>query len=419
MASTFQSCRVLLALLGLWAASPSPALDLHQATELALQRDAALPAMAAERRALEELAVADAALPDPELLFGARGVPVDDPLDADMMTQYQLGLRQRLPNAEARRLAGERRLGQADLQVHAERLRRLEVRREVQQAWLEWTASRLRIDRLDEAARLLEEWVELTESRYRIGSGRQRDVDLARLELARLEQRRLEALASQARAATRLQRWTGRGPQAQAPASWPEWPALDALEALIDASEMHPRMELRRARIEIGHIEQAQARADYRPDWMIEAGYAHTRGRDPMTQRRQSDKFFAMVSVSLPLFTDSRQDRRLAAARERSREQSERLSLETQIVEGELRTEHAQFEHQRDVARLIEERILPQAHQTLESTLSAYRNDRASFDELIRAQLELLEREIDLIGARHAWQAARSELAYWTSEDLQ
>ncbi|MDP1086652.1 TolC family protein, partial [Klebsiella pneumoniae] len=74
--------------------------------------------------------------------------------------------------------------------------------------------------------------------------------------------------------------------------------------------------------------------------------------------------------------------------------------------------------HQRDVARLIEERILPQAHRTLESTLSAYRNDRASFDELIRAQLELLEREIDLIGARLAWQAARSELAYWSSEDM-
>lgn len=408
-------CCLLLCLL-LW--SDGQAMELDQALTLALERDEGLNALILRRQAHVEQAVADAALPDPELILGAQGVPINDPLSADMMTMYMLGLRQQFPAGDSRRLSGQRSLSEAGSLAADIDNRRLEIRRQVQRAWLSWAGSALAAGVAEDGLRALDELLELTEARYRSGTGRQRDVDQARLERSLMARRILDLQTRGSEAASDLARWTGRMPNEPDPGALPDWSATP-----IDPSNpthwlSHPAIEAESRRIESGRLGTDLARQAYRPMWMVEAGYAHQRGRDPMSMGRQSDKLFAMVSFSLPLFTGNRQDRRLAAAEAEHDALIHQRALRLQEWEGRIRSQQTRLDQQKRRLELLDDIILPQAERTLESTLTAYRSDRASFDELIRARLTQIDQRQELIETRIQWLLARTELAYLSAEEL-
>lgn len=408
-------CWLLLCLLP-W--SGSQAMELDQALSLALARDEGLNVLTLRRQSQEDQAVADAALPDPELILGAQGVPINDPLSADMMTMYMLGLRQEFPAGNSRRLAGQRSLVEASGLAADFDGRRLELRREVQRAWLTWAGSLLAVEVAEDGLSALEELLELTEARYRAGTGRQRDVDQARLEHSMMARRILDLQTRGSEAASELARWTGQMPSTPGPSKLPNWTATTAELSAPSRWLAHPTIEADSQRVESGRLGTEIARQAYRPMWMVEAGYAHQRGRDPMNMGRQSDKLFAMVSFSLPLFTAKRQDRRLAAAEAEHDALIHQRQLRLQEWEGQIRNQQTRLDQQQRRLELLDDIILPQAERTLESTLTAYRSDRASFDELVRARLAQIDQRQELIETRVEWLLARAELAYLTAEEL-
>jgi outer membrane protein TolC len=362
-----------------------PASDMNTAVGMALERDEGLQALDQRRLGLKERSVADGALPDPEIMIGAEGVPVTDPFNADMMTMYKVGMRQRFPAGSTRELARERTLHQADGLDADLQARRLDIARQTRLAWLEWATAWQSLELAREAVEAFAELNEITMTRYRAGTGRQRDVDQARMELAMLERRVLVKKTRLDEASSRLTRWTG-----QQPSGVPDLPA-DAemparnLDELSERLHRHPLLQASDYRIEAGVTDTRLARQAYRPSWMVEAGYAHTRGMDPMTMSRQSDKLFAMVSFSIPLFTANRQDRRLTAARSELEALNHDRGLELQQMQGELDRQHSAWHRLTEQVEWLETRVLSSAEATVESTLSAYRADRATFDELVRA----------------------------------
>jgi outer membrane protein TolC len=402
----------------LWLPHSALAWDADTAITMALERDEGLRAMEQRRAALEQRAVADGALPDPEVMIGVEGVPVSDPFDADMMTMYKIGVRQSFPAGQTRQLSRQR-TGQEAATIAAEiTARRLDIARETRLAWLDWASAWEALEVSSEAAMAFEELEEITAARYQAGTGRQRDVDQARMELALLERRILIQRTRVEDAASRLARWTGQLPQDRPPRDWEPTqapaPARQLKSRLLD----HPVLLASERRIETGITDTDLARQAYRPSWMVEAGYAHTRGMDPMTMSRQSDKLFAMVSFRVPLFTGNRQDRRMQAAREELRAVNHDRGLELQRMQGELSRQHTQWHSQNEQLEWMQSRVLASAEATVESTLSAYRADRASFDELIRARLALIEQQLELIEIRQARAAAAFELAWLTAEDF-
>lgn len=408
-------CWLLLCLLP-W--SGSQAMELDQAVSLALARDEGLNALTLRRQAREEQAIADTALPDPELFLGAQGVPIDDPSGADMMTMYMLGVRQEFPAGDSRQLSGQRRLAEAGSLAADIDTRRLEIRREVQLAWLNWAGSARAVEVAEDGLSALGELLELTEARYRSGTGRQRDVDQARLERSLMARRILDLQTQGSEAASDLARWTGQMPAGSPSVVLPIWSEMQSDPSNPTVWLSHPAIEAESRRIESGRLGTELARQAYRPMWMIEAGYGHQRGRDPMSQGRQSDKLFGMVSFSLPLFSGNRQDRRLAAAEAEHDALIHQRALRLQEWEGRIRSQQTRLEQQQRRLELLNDIILPQAERTLESTLTAYRSDRASFDELIRARLAQIDQHQELIETRVRWLLARVELAYLTAEEL-
>jgi outer membrane protein TolC len=411
----FSSVTLLLLAL-LCVCAPTAAIELDQAIELALARDEGLNAMAKRQTALNEASIADSSLSDPELFFGVEGIPVNDPLAADMMTMYMVGLRQQFPPGQTRQLQRQRGQSLATVVVAEAELRRLEIAREVRRTWLAWTAASARLKITEESLAAFEELVSLSEARYRSGTGRQRDVDLARLERALLARSVLDAQSTIDESASDLARWTGQLPRTTAP-DLPAWSVeVDEQQMLIDARH-HPAIQVDELRINAGRVNTDLARQAYRPMWMVEGGYGHQRGSNPMTGGRQSDKLFAMVSLSLPIFTGQRQDRRVAAAKAEVDALAHQRALRLQEWEGRILSQLTRLERQRARLELIEDTILPDARRTLESTLSAYRSDQASFDELVRARLAKIDQMLEGINTRLAWLKARSELAFLGAED--
>jgi outer membrane protein TolC len=403
-----------LVLLVFWV--EASAMDLDKAIDKAMERDAGLQSLKSRVLSYEESAPAEAALPDPQLFLGAEGIPVNDPFASDMMTMYMVGIRQEWPAGQTRRLSGERSLSEGRVLEAEWQARRLEIEREVRLAWLDWAGAFHFKSIAEDGLEALDEMLDLAESRFRAGTARQRDVDQARLERSVQARRVLDRMTAMDDAASRLARWTGQWPDVDQTPDLPNWnrslPERDDYTRLAG----HPAVEAQALRVETGRIEVDLARQSYRLMWMIEAGYGHQRGSDPMGGR-MSDKLFGMVSMSLPLFTGNRQDRRVAAAEAEADARIQDHRLRLQEWQGRFLNQRAAADNYQRRLELLEEYILPEAERTLESTLQAYRSDRATFDELVRTRLAELEQRMELIETRLAVLRARVELAWLAAED--
>ncbi len=409
MPCRWHSIAILLMIAACW---PVAGMELDRAQTLALERDPALAALKQRVSASEDLAIAASALPDPELFLGAEGVPVDDPLTADMMTEYSLGLRQRIPVGASRSARERAGFSQAEELEARYRARRLEVLRETRKAWIDWVSALAAADLARPSRSTFEDLVSVAEARYRSGSGGQNDVSRANLELALLAQRILARVASVEDAGARLQRWTSEAPNSSLQLELPDLPRPDTLDRLEQQLAHHPELLALQARQAAGEAGVDEARAAFSPEWMIEAGYGHLRGSDPMSGQRQTDQLFAMVSFSLPLFTANRQDRRLSAARAESTARSLDLAERRRELRGELDRQTRLWEQYERRLSNLREHVLGAAENTLETTLLAYRTDRADFDEVVRARLALFEQQQSLIELRRAQARTRAELNY-------
>ena len=416
--AVFGSLGLLAGLLLPVAAMALPVeLAVESAVERALARDAGLRELSERSRGLEQSAIADSALPDPQLTLGAEGLPIDDPLSADMMTMFTIGIRQSFPAGATRRLAGELGSTLARATESEALARRLDIAQQTRLAWLAWATASESAQRIDAMAEQIEALLELAQRRFAAGTARQQDEAQARLELILMERRRLDATTDIDEALARLQRWTGPIDVDRRSPRLPDW-SQPEIGSGDDARRLadHPELAAARIRVEAGELGADIARQAYRPAWMLEAGYGHQRGSDPMGGR-MSDKLFVMASVSLPLFTANRQDRRVdAALAERDAEEAQFHAIE-QRLSGELGEQVALRQRLAQRRKLLETDILPQAQEALNATLSAYQADRASFDELIRARLQLFELELDLINTRERLLATIARIAALTNED--
>ncbi|MGY6554257.1 MAG: TolC family protein, partial [Wenzhouxiangella sp.] len=117
------------------------------------------------------------------------------------------------------------------------------------------------------------------------------------------------------------------------------------------------------------------------------------------------------------LFTANRQDRRVdAALAERDAEEAQAQYI-LQRLSGELDEQIALRHRLAQRRALLEDDILPQARDAVDATFSAYQSDRASFDELIRTRLQLIDLELDLINTRERLLGTIARIAALTNED--
>jgi len=363
-------------------------LDLEQAVSRALAANPALQALDAQARAAGERVPQAGALPDPMMSLGAANLPIDGfDLTQTPMTQLQVGVSQRLPfpgKLALRERVARHRAEAALRQVEA---RRLELRAQVVRAWWSVFATDRALEAVRRSEDLVSRLIEVARTRYRVGQGTQGDVLLAQLERERLADQRLVLVARRgAQAAELLRLMAEEGETVALPDRAPPLPdpASLRLERLMDMALAHnPQLAAARARVQAAEARVDLAKKDYRPDFTASAAYGW---RDDRT-----DLYTLRLGVSLPIYTGRKQDPQLAEYRARLAEEKARQADLEDRIRARLQTALADYRSAHAQVALYHERILPQAQQTVESTLSSYQVGKAGFTNVIRAEVMLDE----------------------------
>lgn len=396
---------------------PVAALALEQAVGVALAGNPGLARINARAQALAEVPSQAGALPDPTLSLGALNVPTDTmSFSREAMTQKQVGISFALPfpgtlSLREQKAGFDARAAELDVEEM-----RLVLAKNVRLAWWNLFFLDRALSIVQHNQNLLREFVKIAESKYKTGQGMQSDVLLAQVELSKLLDIEIGLKASRRGQAAALNALLGR-PVAtpvtlpdQADESLPPAPEIEPLRAL--AMETRPLLSAQRVALEGTRTQVRLAENDYYPDFRLGAAYGFRDGNNPDGSAR-ADFASITLSMNLPIFSGSKQDRSLAQRKAEVIREEYGLQDRVAQVDTEIAQALSDYLGGYEQTSLFRTGIIPQASQTSSSMLAAYQVNKVDFLNLIRAQVTLYNYETQYWKAlSSSWQAwARLEAA--------
>lgn len=412
----FKTGWLLLALISFSTSAMASTLTLKQAEDLALANNPALHAADSNAVAMAAIPSQAGSLPDPTLSLNALNLPVNSfSTTQENMTQLQLGISQSLP------FPGKLGLKQKAAERFAEAAAsnrdelRLLLLRNMRVHW--WNLSYL--DRalmiVQNNQTLLRNLVRVSEAKYKTGKGLQQDVLLAQLELSKLLEKELSLTFERANQVAKLNALLGResATPVELPNDLPEISSStpDVVSLKQWAKDNRPLLTSLSRHIDAASSMVALAEKDYYPDFKLGAAYGFRQGLNPVSRQSRSDLGSIMLSMTLPIYTGSKQDR---AVDQRKAEKAKaqyswedglnRVNAEIDIAASDLRVAREQLS-------LFKQGIIPQARQTTASMLAGYQVNKVDFLNLVRAQLSEFNNDIQYWQLYARAQQAEARLA--------
>jgi outer membrane protein TolC len=381
--------------------APTP-LTLDDAIQLAQERAPQLDAQQAALDAAASLTISAGRLPDPQLVVGVDNLPVngDDAgsLTRDFMTMRKVGVVQSFPRGEKRRLQHTRAEAEADVARAELASTRLDIAREVSQAWIRRAIALSSLEQL----RTLESDVELgaASARAAVASGRASSADALSAEaaVARLKTRLLKMDAQARQAQAQLERWIGED-ASRAPAALPAFDELPvARETLLATTHLHASILPFDARLAEARTDVDLARAARRPDWSAEVSFAK-RGPD------FSDMASLQFTIDLPVFARTRQNPVIAArTADVKRIEAEREG-ELRMHGAELHETLIEWEQTGEQLAQYERELVPLAQERARVSLASYRAGQTD----LRLALDAFQDEVNVLIERAELQNQRGQ----------
>ncbi len=373
------------------------ALSLSGAVEVALADNPSLAAMRARAEAMAAIPSQVGTLPDPSLSFNALNLPLDSfSLGQEGMTQMQIGIGQAFPfpgKLGLREDAADYEAKAAGSEVDETRLWLIHS---VKSSW--W-----RLLYLDKALEivlsnqvLLRQFVEIAQTKYKVGQGLQQDVLLAQLELSKLLDQEVRLKGMRRNEEARL----------NALLNWPTDRTLtlahtldSKLPSLLEEAALHKQAETVRplliaqqSRIHAARSRVDLAKKDYYPDFNLGAAYGFRSGNN-LDGSARADMASLRFTMSLPIYTGSKQDKAMDQRNSELLQQNYRLQDRVQQVREEISRAMADYWRASELTVLFKTGIIPQARQTVDSMLAGYQVNKVDFLNLVRSQITLYNYE--------------------------
>jgi outer membrane protein TolC len=411
--------RRLLLVAGVLTASSAVhagALSLADAEAIAFSEAPSLKAVASQREALRELAVASEQLPDPMLKMGFLSLPTNTwELGQEPMTQVVVGVSQKFPRGRTRELRSEQMLEQSAALDERLGEQRLRIALSVREEYLE-VLKQLKLAEINsEAVEVFSDLTDITQDYYATGRVQQQDVLRAAVELARVQDRATRIAQDEDRARARLEAWVGPAAWRELEADWPDLGAPLALDNIRAGLAQHPL---------IGALQQHVAAADtgieladqrYKPEFGLDLTYG-ARSGDNMDGSSRSDLFSVMVMMDLPLFHGKRQDRYKAAAVSEAAAAAFGRDDMYRRMHSEAAMHASTLERQQQRLELFEESLLPDAEFNAQAAFSAYQAALESLTTLMRARITEYELLLEYATLRAELLKTKARLAYFEGE---
>ena len=366
--------------------------ELQGLIEEALTHNENLRSLEAEVAASRQEVPAAGSLPDPMLGFGVANLPIDTfDFSQEPMTQKQVFVSQRIPwfgklNLKEKRAA--LRVLQQEALLAA---KRLEIARMVSVTFYELAFVERSLAVNGELAQMVEQMLRVAEAGYASGRNPQQDVFQGQVELGGLMEEKITLEQRQRTLEDQLHEMLSRKDflsvaRPDALALPPQ--NMSKAQLKVRALATNPLLHLREVDIRRAEVDIALARKDYYPDMDFRLGYGQ-RDQD-RNGKDLADFFSATVTVNLPVWRHTKQDKLLEAAQNRrkaalSAHENLRRSLPHRV--DALVTE---IEALRENHRLFTEALLLQTDQWSRASLAAYEVGKIPFDTMINAHLRRL-----------------------------
>lgn len=396
-------------------------LGLNKAVFLAIENDDWLQSSELKESAFRDESTSHGELPDPVMSIGVANLPTDSwDFDQENMTQLKLGVTQRFPGGDSRKLKARKSKLMADVNPYQRVERKARLTLTVSHLWLDSYFAWRSIALIENDRYLFEQLVDVATARYQsaLGKARQQDIVRAQLELTKLEDR-LTRLHMQYDANRQLlAQWLPAHSlymplTQQLPSN--KSMGIVSLDVLEKSINKHPQLRISDKQIEIQQTDIDLAKQDYKPGWALNASYGYR--EDAPTGMQRSDFFSVGVSFDIPLFTSKRQDKTVSASV--SRKQA--LSIDYQLLHKKLLSQalktQSELERLAERSSLYENKLLKQVHEQAEASLSAYTNDDGDFADVMRAYIAELNSKIEALEINIKQRKALATMKYLLAGD--
>jgi len=369
-------------------------LSLAEAERIALKVNPGLASMASRARAIAEIPPQVGTLPDPHLAFDAVNLPVDTfSVTQENMTQLRVGLSQEIPFPGKLRTREEAARFEAESAGFDVKETRLRLIRNVHISWWNLFYLDRALEIIGRNEKLLRQFIRIAETKYKVGKGLQQDVLLAQVELSKLLDINIQLVGARRDEEARMNALMNRPTHiavhlpGKVEESLPRMPEESKLHQI--ALKARPLLASQSERIKAAEKKVNLAELDYYPDFKIGAGYGFRQGNNTGRNNSRADFLTMGVSLNLPLYTGTKQDRALEQRKAEVAKENFSLQDIREAVWAEASTALADYNKTKDQASLFKTGIIPQASQTVASMLAGYQVNKVDFLNLVRSQITL------------------------------
>lgn len=390
-------------------------LNLQQALVRALEHDAQISGFTARQLSWQEQSQAAETWDDPKLRFGAVSVPLDSfDLEQEPMTQLVLGYQQKLPRGNS--LKNKSSIMQANASIEASHvnLRKRQVIRAVKKAWYEVLYREKEIKIVKDNRKLFEEMLDINQAFYASGRIDQQSVVQAELDISIIDDKLQQMQSGLQVANASLEKWLGSElsliDEDKHKQHIHDVEKIHKLQPLLNS---HPGLKQSQAKLSMRQGALALEKDKYSAQWGIDVSYGYRQGEN-IDGSDRADFMTAMVSVDLPLFTEHKQDRQVAA--KKSELQSARyeiLDVERELLK-QLKQTHVKLDKLKHRLNLYLNKIRPQAKQNAEVAMRGYQSGVVSFITLSKAQVTEFDARLGQLKLQHQFDDTKADLEYLT-----
>lgn len=323
-------------------------------------------------------------LEDPMLMLKIQNGLVRAPFNfrKEQMTSKTIGITQQLPFWGKRALKGEIAEKEAESYKWLVAERKLELTRMVKETYYQLYYIDRSLAIVDKNIRILDDFITLAETKYSVNQGLQQDVFKAQVERSKMLDLRISLEQQRKTGEANLNALLARPAEtAVGSIADPEMQplSLNTEQLTAIAAEKRPLLQSARSTIEKAGAGLRLAKKEYYPDFNLSLEYMQ---RDPAMGSDGLDMYGLGLTFNLPVQTKRRQ----AAVAESNAEMTmatEELNGIKNTIQAGVADLLAQMERRRKLAELYKTGILPQARQSLESSVIGYRVNKVDFLTLL------------------------------------
>ncbi len=369
---------------------------LAELVEEGLAQNKEIQSLQAQVESLKEEVSVAGSLEDPRLGFGVLNLPTDSwEFDQEPMTQKQVFIAQKFPWFGKLSLRSQRQALTAGEHQAMLEVKKLELARKIAVAYYELGFVASNLETNDQLTDIVSQLLRVAETRYGSGEGLQQDVLQAQVELSKLLdekivlEKRRRTLRDQINELLNREQFMSVKPPLDL--SHPDI-NLDFQDLKERSLANNPWLRVRLAQVGQSEVKIKLAKKDYWPDMDFKVAYGQR--EEDFTGRDLPDFFSATLTINVPLWAKSRQNKKLAASKKSHeaaiksyRNLVESLPYRVDALATEINDTHKNY-------NLYVDALLVQSEQWARSSLAAYGVGKVEFNTMISAQIRLLRVEL-------------------------